>query len=382
MSKPTGLLLAAGPVSGDQVTAALHDQGGPAWDETVFRILSGVDPGSLASTKPAPGEGTAISFASSGWWLRNIDDLASRLAEAAGCAVIALFECSTPAASGYHLVMSTGEVEREVILGDPRGWVRGVALLADRELEIETAPSLVAIGDAVHGRDPKGAHLAAMFNFVLDASDGAEFAALLEVRGAALVAGLPWRPDGICALGDEPPFKIRTLVLQTAIRLPGPPRWARAVRAVAIRTAEEATRADGWVCLVPEAGDSAAVYGTAVQVLQLAPLADGSALGVLHPRAAVRVGRLSGGVASVDVVPQDEQEDRVALGDALDVVVGRLRAHAMGIRYSARELRTSDDPASLLGWQLPVSVQQGQLYLAARGPVGRLRALAEILDKV
>ncbi len=168
-------------------------------------------------------------------------------------------------------------------------------------------------------------------------------------------------------------------MLQTAVRLPGPPRWAGATRAVAIRTAEEAVRADGWVCLVPGVDGAAAVYGTAVRILQLAPLADGSALGVLHPLVAVRVGGIRSGVASVDVIPPGQTRDADELQAVLGLVVDGLRRLKLSVQCTERELRMSEDPAAMLGWQLVLPAETCQAYLAARDPTARLRALADYL---
>lgn len=382
MPQPCGLILATGAVTAEHVTAALNDQGGPAWDKTVFRILAGLDVGSLVAGVPVQGEGTAISLASSGWWLRNLDDLAERLAQHAGVDVVALMGCPEPPTSAWHLARVDGETDRQVIVGSSRSWADGVARLTGHSVQLVQVPPLRRIAWMVHGEDQRGAHLPSISCLRLDPEDSMEWEALVAARGSALVDGWDWRPAPELDLDAEPPFKMRSLMLAGPVRLPGPPRWARATRAVAIRTAEEAIRTDGWICLVPEQDHGKpAVYGTAVRILQMAPLGDGSFLGVLHPRRAVRVGEIKSGVAAIDPLTDNEPDDRQALGDALDELLVRLRARNLQIRYTARELRTSDDPAALVGWQLAMSADHCQAYLAARGPIARVKALADFLIK-
>ncbi len=382
MSKPCGLILSVGVVTAEHVTAALNDQGGPAWDQTVFRILAGLDVGSLVAGVPVQGEGTAISLASSGWWLRNLDDLAERLARLSGSDVVALMGCPEPPTSAWHLARADGETEREVLVGSSRSWADGVARLTGHAFSLVQVPPLRRIAWMVHGEDQRGAHLPSISNLRLELDDAGAWEALVAARGAALVGGWEWKPGPDLDLEADVPFRMRSVMLQGPVRLPGPPRWARATRAVAVRTAEEAIRTDGWVCLVPEQDHGKpAVYGTAVRINQLAPLGDGSFLGVLHPRCSVRVGGIKGGIASIDPLTDNEPEDRQALGDALDEVIVRLRARRVQVQYTERELRTSDDPASLLGWQLAMAPEHCQRYLAARGPIARLKALSTYLTR-
>ena len=375
--KSTGLLLAAADVSPDDVAAALNDQGGPSWDRTVFRLLSGVDVGTLAAGKPKAGAGTAVSLASSGWWLRMLDDVAQRLAERSGQPVLAVFESPGAVVSGWHLARPGAEPVRVVEAGRVDAGRGGVAALTGAD------PGDVAhardIATVVHGEDPKGAHLPGLFNLTLRKEHHDEWLALLDVRGEALVAGLDWRPsDRPPVFETEAPVRMRSVVLQTPVRLPGPPRWARATRAVAIRAAEAAMREDGWVCLVPTLGGEPAVYGTAVQMLQVAPLGDGSAMGVLHPRFAVRVGVIREGYATVDVLdPGSSTSDE--LHDQLDLLLDRLRGARLEVGVSEKALRTSPDPAALLAWQLKVDGERGQSYLAARSPADRLEVLCDAL---
>ena len=381
MSKPCGLILSTGAVTAEHVTAALNEQGGPAWDKTVFRILAGLDISSLVAGVPVQGEGTAISLASSGWWLRNLDDLAERIAQLSGSDMVALVGCPEPPTSAWSLARASGVTERQVVVGSSRSWADGVAALTGHAVSLVQVPPLRRIAWMVHGEDQRGAHLPSVSNLRLDPDDAEEWEALVALRGAALVDGSHWKPGDDRDASEEPPFRMRSLMLAGPVRLPGPPRWARATRAVAIRTAEESIRTDGWICLVPEReGGKPAVYGTAVRIHQLAPLGDGSYLGVLHPRFSVRVGEIKGGVASIDPLTDDEPEDRQGLGDALDILMKRLHARKLQVQYTERELRTSADPASLLGWQLAMPADHCQRYLAARGPIARVRALADFLS--
>lgn len=380
MSKPCGLILSAGAVSGAHVRAGLDDQGGPAWDETVFRMLSGLDVASLVEGRPAPGHGMALTLASSGWWLRHLDDLAERLARLSGADVVALTACDVPAVSGWHLARADGQVQRRVVGGSSLAWVDGVAELVARPVDSRGAPPLEQIAWMVHGQDSRGAHLPGMVALRLDPSDPRQWETLVQVLGAALVHGWQWRPGPARDPGEQPPTEMRALILQGAVRLPGPPRWARATRAIAIRTAEDAIRGDGWVCLVPEQSPGQpAVYGSAVRMLQLAPLGDGSALGVLHPRAAVKVGEIRGGLATVEPQADDEADDPDGLARAVGLLTSRLHAAQPPVHIDHALLRASPDPASLIAWQIRISPEACQGYLAARGPVGRVRVLSDFL---
>lgn len=191
--------------------------------------------------------------------------------------------------------------------------------------------------------------------------------------------GAEWRPVKTPEVSGEVPTRMRSLLLKSAVRLPGPPRWARAVRAVAIRRAEEVLRDNGWMCLVPEVDGEPADYGTAVQILQLAPLPDGSALGVLHPLAAVRIDSLSRGVATVEPVEQMSASSEEALSEEVEKVLVSLGTTSLPVSYSEEELRASNDPALLLGWQLPVSPEHCQRYLESGDPVLRLSILGAAL---
>ncbi len=294
----TGLLLAAGELTPEQVTEALHEQGGPAWDKTVFRLLTGVDVAALAAGTPGKGEGTAVSLASSGWWLRNLDDVAARLAAEAGCDVLAVFACDAPALSGWHVARADGTSSRGV--GEEHAWAAGVGALTGADAPIAPA-DLTDVAAFVHGDDPKGADLPGLFCFGLDADRPEEWVALLEVRGAVLEAGTRWRPGVDRDPDESPPARMHSVRVRREVPQPGPPRWARAIRAMAIRAAEEAARGDGWICLIPEKEESGE-QPTAVRVLQLAPLADGSAMAVLHPRCGVRVLDVEDGMAAVEPV--------------------------------------------------------------------------------
>lgn len=374
----TGLLLCSGELSPDDVANSLHDQGGPAWDRTVFRLLSGVDVGALAAVRPQAGGGTAVSVASSGWWLRSLDDVAERLAKRSGRPVLAVFESVDPPASGWHLARPNEQPIRVVETGGLGGWRGGVSALTGDDPG--TVGRLAHIALAVHGEAPDGSDLPGLFNLSLRPEQRDEWLALLDVRGSALVRGCEWRPLDRPPVADEPPLRMRSVLMQSAVRLPGPPRWARATRAIAIRAAEAAVRGDGWICLVPTLGGEPAVYGTAVQVLQVAPLGDGSSMGVLHPRFAVRVGGVEGDFASVDILyPGSRSSSADELHAQLSLVLDRLRARRIDLGISEVELRTSSDPAAMLAWRLRLDADACQSYLAARTSVARLAVLADAL---
>ena len=378
MSKPTGLLLSPGAIAPDVVSHALNEQGGPAWDETVFRLLSGVDVRSLVEGDPRAGEGTAISVASSGWWLRPLDELAVRLAIETRQPVLALVEYPGVGAA-YHLAQPGDEPVRRVRLGTDRLWAEGVALLTGGKSLAEA--DVVALEDAarhVHGDDPAGAQLPSMVIFAFLPERRAEWPAVLDLRGQTLQAGVLWKPAAGRDADEDPPLKMRAILLETAVRLPGPPRWARAHRAHAIETAQQVVDDDGWLCLGPQVDGEHAEFGAAVRILQLAPLRDGSVVGVLHPVASVRIEGVADGVATVDPVPQGPAADAEAFEAARKQLV-ELLAGREGVRWSAEEIHASPDPASLIAWQVRLSPEDCQRYLAAREPVARLEALAAAL---
>ncbi|MEE2829321.1 MAG: hypothetical protein VX498_09045, partial [Myxococcota bacterium] len=348
MTRPCGLLLVAGSLEPDQVTEVLNEQGGPAWDRTVFRLLAGVDVRALVEGSPREGTGTALSLASSGGWFRHADDFANRLAAASGQPVLAAIESAQ--VSGYHLAQPAGEVQRRLTLGESRSWLEGVGLLLGEDLGSESPSPLSTVAREVHGDDPQGVELPGMFNF--DVAEDDEWDAIVRLRGEALQDGCPWRPDRARDPQDEVPKEMRGLQLASAVRLPGPPRWARATRAEAIRRAEGVVRGDGWLCLIPSLDGTLAPNGTAVRILQLAPLSDGSALGVLHPRAAVRVLGLAGTTVSVEVIEEQSADDQEKMAHDVERAIEILGDLERAVDWSPEELRTSGDPARLLGWQL------------------------------
>jgi hypothetical protein len=362
----------------DHIADALHDQGGPSWDKTVFRLLTGVDVAGLAAGAPTAGTGTAVSLASSGWWLRNLDDVAARLAARSGVSVLAVFECLRPAISGWHIAHPDGTSERRVA-GELGEWGAGVVRLTGAAPF--TCERLAEVAHLVHGDDPKGADLPGLFNFTADSDQPDEWVNLLEVRGACLAEGLLWRPGQARDPTDEVPDTMRIVLLRSRVRLPGPPRWARAVRAAAIRTAEEAARSDGWLCLVPEQGENQDVYATAVRLLQLAPLADGSSMGVLHPRCAVRVGPVEEGAATIEVVVQEEGTAQADHKEVLGLVLDRLRTVHPELAFNEQELIDDPDPAVHIAWRLEFDPLTAQEYLATRHPAARLRVLADLLAR-
>ena len=136
---------------------------------------------------------------------------------------------------------------------------------------------------------------------------------------------------------------------------------------------------DGWVCLAQQFSGALAKHGAAVELLQFAPFQDGRWIGVLHPWRSVHIGSIYDGCAEVEPVPQDGISSHKAFEAALEMVLHRLSESYLPVRYSEEQLRASDDPASLLAWQLDVSAELGQTYLASRDPTVRLEVLSAIL---
>jgi hypothetical protein len=197
--------------------------------------------------------------------------------------------------------------------------------------------------------------------------------------GSMLVAGACWKPGSMMRRESPPPSRMRVIALNGPVRLPGPPRWAVANRQDAIMAAYEVMESDGWVCLAPQFSGVLANHGAAVELLQYAPFKDGRWLGVLHPWRSVRIGSIYDGRAEVEPVLQDGISSHTAFEAALEMVLHRLRDSGLPVRYSEEELRSNDDPAALLAWQLDVSAELGQTYLASRDPTVRLEVLAAIL---
>jgi hypothetical protein len=373
---PTGLLLTATPLSPEHVSAALAEQGGPAWDRTVYQLLTGVDPRSLAVGAPVAGQGTAVGVASSGWWLRPLDQLADYVAAASGRPVLALTEHPAIPGCGYHLATPGDGPVRRVWRDRSRGWSEGVALLTGgAALADADVKPLRDVAVQVHGNDPVGADLPAMACFRFLAEHRSEWPALLEQRGAALTLGLPWRSDVEPSTELPLPASMRVIPLDTPVRLPGPPRWARAIRPDAIATARAVVDTDGWVCLVPTVDDQPQTYGAAVRLLQFAPLADGSWIGVLHPMAAVRVLSIGDGVASIEPVPE-RPVNAATLGASRLSLVEALRDCRQRVRWSQAELDQSSDPAALIAHQVHLPAEACQRYLAAGDAAERASILA------
>jgi len=376
--RPCGLLLAQGVVPAEQVKEALDEQGGPAWDHTVFRLLSDVDVRSLVLGRPQGGAGTGISLASTGWWFRHADDFANRLAELSGQEVLAVF--SAKGVSGYHLARPGGNFERKMSVGPSESWLRGAELLLDEELTQETPSPLASIAFEVHGGDPVGADLPGMFNFGL--VEESELDTLVKFRGAALEAGCQWKPVPDRDSEEPVPSSMRGVLLASAVRLPGPPRWARATRAHVIRRAERVLREDGWLCLVPQVAGQASTYGTAVRLLQLAPMSDGSAIGLMHPRAAVKITHVEGSTVSVEVVEPTPTTDTSGLEAQVELALELLSKQRNSVQVDAELLRRSDDPAQLLGWQIVLSADQCQRYLSDGDASSRMAVLIDAMKDV
>jgi len=380
---PCGILMVQGEVHPEAVARALNEQGGPPWDETAYQMVTGVDLASLVSGRPVAGTGTAVSVASSGWWLRSLDDLADRLAMQVGKPVLAAFESETAAASGYHLADPKAQARRGMEFADraasPREWVSGLSSLLDTEIAAADVLPLPQVAREVHHDDPSGAHLPGMFAFRLGPMPSKEWRILTEVRGQGLLSGADWQPTDAPEISDEPPGRLRVIVIQGPVRLPGPPRLATAGRVQAVEAAKEVLDDDGWVCLVPEVNGVVAIYGSAVRVRQLAPVSSRRYLGVIHPLAAVRVGPIRDGYAYVRPVQEEGPPDTELLETRLARMLELLEENDW-IRWNEDELRAAADPASLLAWQIPVDVARSQQYLGGGDPVVRLEVLISALE--
>jgi hypothetical protein len=378
------MLMLQGEVAPEAVARALNEQGGPPWDETVYQMVTGVDLAALVRGKPVAGNGTAVSVASSGWWLRSLDDLADRLALGVGRPVLAAFESDSARASGYHLAdpkrAATRGMEFSDGSGAPREWVEGLSKLLDEEIDATEVLALTQIAVDVHHQDPSGEHLPGMFAFRLGAMSSKEWRILTEVRGHGLLSGAMWQPPSGEAAPDELPGRLRVIVIKGPVRLPGPPRLATAGRIQAVEAAKEVLEDDGWVCLVPEVNGVVAIYGSAVRVRQLAPVSSRRYLGVIHPIAAVRVGPIRDGYAYVRAVQEEGPPDRALFDEALDRVIALLGENEY-LRWDEDELRASPDPAALLAWQIPVDVARSQQYLGGGDPVVRLEVLISALEQ-
>lgn len=372
-----------GDLRPEAVAAALNDQGGPPWDETVYQMVTGVDLASLVRGEPVAGEGTAVSVASSGWWLRSLDDLADRLALQVGFPVLAAFESSSAAASGYHLADPKKAARRGMSFNErdtvPRRWVVGLSELLQQEISVESVKALPDVARDVHQEDPSGKHLPGMFAFRLGAMPSDEWRILTEVRGQGLLSGAVWQPTEAPTPSEEPPSRLRVIVIQGPVRLPGPPRLATAGRIEAVEAAQEVLGDDGWVCLVPEVNGVVAIYGSAVRVCQLAPVSSRRYLGVIHPLAAVRVGPIRDGYAYVRPVQEEGPPETELLADGVERMVALLGENDW-IRAEPEELRASPDPARLLAWQIPVDVARSQQYLGGGDPVVRMEVLISALE--
>lgn len=222
-SPPASLILSPGQLSAEEVRDALIDQGGPAWDRTVFRMVQQVDIASLLSGQPGPGAGTAVAVASAGYWVRPIDRLAASLAAKVKAPVVAVVE-----GEDESFVAGVGE--------DGRAYRRGASTLlsAWSVLPTEWFPALgpnVSVRRAallVHEDADEGRGLPACCVLEVDPTDEPTNAeTVLGLRGAALAAGWPWKPGALLDEGKDPPADLRALVLAGPVRLPGPPPVGR-----------------------------------------------------------------------------------------------------------------------------------------------------------
>ncbi len=384
MPHPTGMLMTSRTITPEVVRHALDEQGGPEWDQTVFRMLTGVDLNGLAHGQPEAGTGTAISFASSGWWVRSLDVLADRLSADVDAPVLAVFEAPDARASGYHLARPGQDAERGLSMVPAENavshWGEGVGKLLGSEVRGEL-PALGDVARTVHGDDPDGFDLPSVFAFSLADAPKSEKQILGEVYGTSLVGGWEWKPGARRDPAEAIPDRMRVIVLSGPPRLPGPPRWAKADRADAIEVARRVMDEDGWICLVPKVGDVLGIYGSAVQLSQFAPLPhDGRWAGVLHPREAVRIGDFDeDGFAHIEKVEQKGISDAQAFDRALSRLIDALPEKAPDAQFDEAELRASSDPAQLIAWQLPVTPELSQSYLGSTEPTTRLEVLLAAL---
>jgi len=380
MTRPCGLLFAADSIHPDHLREALDQQDAPPWDQTAFQVLREVDLVSLVSGTPEGGRGTAIALSSTGWWFRGLDDLASRLSAIVGQPILAAFEFDWASASGFYLALPGGDRHKQILRGAPRRvWTEGLSLLVGLPLVEGHQRRLDQVASIVCGGEFDSGAVPPMCVFSLASYSPDEQAVIIDIMGSMLVAGACWRPGSLARRLSNPPSRMRVIALNGPVRLPGPPRWAVANRADAIKAAYDVMGSDGWVCLAPQFSGVLAKHGAAVELLQFAPFKDGRWIGVVHPLQGVRIGSISEGCADVEPVPQDGISSRRAFDAALEIVLHRLANSSLSVRYSEDQLRISDDPASLLAWQFDVSAELGQTYLASRDPTVRLEVLAAIL---
>ncbi len=380
MTRPCGLLFAADSIHPEQLREALDQQDAPPWDQTVFQVLREVDPVSLVSGAPEAGRGTAIALSSTGWWFRGLDDLASRLSAIAGQPILAAFEFDWAQASGFYLALPGGDRHKQILRGSSRRiWTEGLSLLVGLPIGEGPLRRLDQVAAVVTGGEFESSPVPSMCAFSLASYSPEEQAVIIDIMGSMLVAGACWKPGSLVRRESVPPSRMRVIALNGPVRLPGPPRWAVANRRDAIKAAYDVMGSDGWVCLVPQFSGVLAKHGSAVELLQFAPFKDGRWIGVVHPWRSVRIGSIHDGRAEVEPVPQDGISSRRAFDAALEMVLHRLANSSVPVRYSEDQLRISEDPASLLAWQLDVSAELGQTYLASRDPTVRLEVLAAIL---
>jgi hypothetical protein len=380
MTRPLGLLFAAETLDPALVKEVLDSQDAPAWDHTVFQVLREVDLPSLIAGEPTRGRGTAVALSSSGWWFRGLDDIAARLASLSGQPVLAVFEHSWGDASGFYLGLPGGDRHVQIFRGPVRRvWAEGISILVGLPLDELAVASLDYVVGVVMGDDSEIGILPPLCVFSLAGYSPSEQSVIIDIMGTMLVAGACWKPGSMMRRESPPPSRMRVIALNGPVRLPGPPRWAVANRHDAIVAAYQVMESDGWVCLAPQFSGVLAKHGAAVELLQFAPFKDGRWIGVLHPWRSVRIGSIYDGRAEVEPVPQDGISSQRAFEAALEMVLHRLGDSGLPVRYTEQQLRASPDPAALLAWQLDVSSELGQTYLASRDPTVRLEVLSAIL---
>jgi hypothetical protein len=109
-------------------------------------------------------------------------------------------------------------------------------------------------------------------------------------------------------------------------------------------------------------------------------MADGSAIGLIHPRAAVKITDVEGSTVSVEVVEPSATSDAAGLATQVERALELLPRQERGVQVDADLLRSSDDPAQLLGWQLVLSAEQCQRYLADGDAGSRMAVLIDALE--
>jgi hypothetical protein len=110
-------------------------------------------------------------------------------------------------------------------------------------------------------------------------------------------------------------------------------------------------------------------------------MADGSALGLLHPRAAVKINSVEGSTISLEVIEEVPAADGALLARHVERAIELLPIVNRDVEFDADALLTSSNPALLLGWQLNLSPEQCQRYLEDGDAAARMGVLVEVLEQ-